>query len=205
MAYKRTDAIKLKQSLKMKQVVKTYDWDSIKEKRSKTIKENNSTIGRPKGITSKKTGWFKKCKMCDSTFWVVPSSDERRIYCSKACMSSDEVYIKKLRDVAKTYMQTEEYKSKKRDPNLPAYKRYAREVRMLTEKTYVQCVDIINPNRYTRTLCGVKGGWQLDHVKSIKKCYNEGVSVEQAADVSNLQMILWENNLAKRTYEKVKN
>lgn len=205
MAYIRTEEIKQKQSIKMRQATQSYDWVLIKQKAKETITQNGSKIGRPKGIPGKKTGWYKKCKMCNSDFWVVPSSDHRRVYCSRTCMHSDKVYIDKLRSMNKSYMQSEEYKNTKRDPNLPSYKKYANQVRVLTEQVYVKHVDVINPDRRVRTLCGVQDGWQLDHIKSIKKCYNEGMSVEQASDASNLQMIPWKDNLAKRTFEKVKN
>lgn len=48
--------------------------------------------------------------------------------------------------------------------------------------------------------CGVDGGWQLDHIKSVKECFSEGWTVEQASDASNLRMLTWQENLM-RNYE----
>lgn len=59
----------------------------------------------------------------------------------------------------------------------------------------------INPNRYTRTLCGVEDGWQLDHIIPIKECFLSGKPAEEAADKSNLRMLPWRDNLM-RQYKK---
>lgn len=79
------------------------------------------------------------------------------------------------------------------------WQKYARRVRFLTESTYAKYKDTINPNGYPRTLCGVEGGYQLDHIISVRECFDSGVSVEHCSDVSNLQMVTWERNLQKRT------
>jgi len=36
------------------------------------------------------------------------------------------------------------------------------------------------------------------------RCYNEDVSIEDASDINNLKMVPWQDNLAKRTFEKIK-
>ena len=57
---------------------------------------------------------------------------------------------------------------------------------------------MINPNRYTRTLCGVDSGWQLDHIVPIKECFEKGLSIEEASAVTNLRMLPWKNNLMRQ-------
>jgi transposase len=86
----------------------------------------------------------------------------------------------------------------KRNYNTPEYKRYARRVRHLTESTYTKYKEVINPNGYPRTLCGVEGGYQLDHILSIRECFDAGLTIEDCAKFENLQMIPWEENLQKR-------
>lgn len=86
--------------------------------------------------------------------------------------------------------------------NTPEYKKYSRRVRFLTEKVYAKYYGIINPDNKPRTLCGVPGGYQLDHKKSIRYCYDNGYSIEDCASVENLQIITWEENLKKRPYNK---
>ena len=86
----------------------------------------------------------------------------------------------------------------KREYNMNEYKKYSNKVRRLTEKNYVKCFDIINPNNYPRTLCGVDGGYQIDHKLSVRFCYDNNISEEVCACLDNLQMIEWTQNLNKR-------
>ena len=86
----------------------------------------------------------------------------------------------------------------KRNPNVPEYTKYMRRVRKLTEENYHANIDIINPNRYKRTLCGVKNGWQLDHIQPVKECFEKGISEEQAAAIENLRMLPWKENLMRQ-------
>ena len=90
---------------------------------------------------------------------------------------------------------------KMRNPNMPEYKKYAGAVHRATREIYKEHIDIINPNRYPRPLCGVKDGWQLDHIKSIKECFEAGIPPSEAAAVSNLRMLPWKDNLM-RQYKK---
>jgi transposase len=80
------------------------------------------------------------------------------------------------------------------------YKKYQRKVRWLTEKTYVDYKNFINPHNHPRTLCGVDGGYQLDHIIGVYECYISGTSIENCSDLKNLQMIPWKENLEKRNY-----
>jgi hypothetical protein len=83
-------------------------------------------------------------------------------------------------------------------PDSGPYQKYCRRVRHLTNKTYLDNEHVLNPLNLPRTLCGVPGGYQLDHIKGIRECFHDGWTVEQAAHLSNLQFISWESNLAKR-------
>jgi len=85
-----------------------------------------------------------------------------------------------------------------RQNNTTHYKKYCSKVRKLTEKNYVKYQNIINPNNYPRTLCGVEGGYQIDHKLSVRFCYNNNISEEVCSSVDNLQMLEWTKNLNKR-------
>lgn len=186
-------------------------WDpETKEERIRKWKDgfakSGKKVGRPKGPGEKKLPReVRKCVVCSDRFEEIVGR-ERRV-CSRACLPKDPEYIAKLRKAAQERdtapWNTEEYRAKKCNPNLPAYNRYARRVRILSDENYAKHADLLNPENHPRTLCGVEGGWQLDHIKSIKKCYNEGLCPEEAADVRNLQMIPWKDNLDKRTYEPI--
>jgi AraC-like DNA-binding protein len=78
------------------------------------------------------------------------------------------------------------------------YKKYCNKVRRLTEKNYVKYQNIINPNNYPRTLCGVDGGYQIDHKLSVRFCYDNNISEEVCSSADNLQMLEWSKNLNKR-------
>jgi hypothetical protein len=85
-----------------------------------------------------------------------------------------------------------------RQNNTTHYKKYCNKVRRLTEKTYVKYQNIINPNNYPRTLCGVEGGYQIDHKLSVRFCYDNNISEEVCSSIDNLQMLEWSKNLNKR-------
>lgn len=86
----------------------------------------------------------------------------------------------------------------KREIRKSEYQKYARKVRVLSEKNYVKYKEIINPNNYPRTLCGVEGGYQLDHILSVRESFDKGLKIEDCANVKNLQMLPWRHNLEKR-------
>lgn len=132
----------------------------------------------------------RKCisTTCNNTFTVVQSSKKK--YCSHSCQQT-------FANVAKKGVGSR----KIRNPNISEYRRYSRAVHRATREVYKEHIDIINPNRYTRTLCGVAGGWQLDHIISIKECFARGLSINEAAAVTNLRMLPWKDNLM-RQYSK---
>src|SRR6266705_1896315 len=69
------------------------------------------------------------------------------------------------------------------------------ELQRLSKENYQKYKDEINPKNYIRTLCGIEGGYQLDHIKSIKQCFNKGLSPKIVAKKNNLQMLPWKENL----------
>lgn len=198
MSYIRTEEIKQKQREKMLEKVKQYDFNDIDKKRKETIKKNGTTLGRKKGCIGKKLGRNKKCKCCSNEFWVKPSTENRK-YCSRTCKYSDPemiaVYVEKL-----TYGRIK--KSKENAHNTLEYKQYKNKVHRLSQKTYVDYKDTINPQNHPRTLCGVEGGYQLDHIKTVKECFDGGILPEVVADYKNLRMLPWKENVKRNTKEK---
>jgi 5-methylcytosine-specific restriction endonuclease McrA len=123
---------------------------------------------------------------CANTFTVVPS--KVRLYCCHRCHSLT---------LDNSHLQSPEVLKKRTKDTTPAYKRYKGLVHRLSGYTYTENIDIINPNRYTRTLCGIEGGWQLDHIIPIKECYEKGMTPEEASSISNLRMLPWKENLMR--------
>ena len=124
-------------------------------------------------------------KECNTTFTVNQASKKK--YCSHSCQQ-------RTANVAAKGIGSR----KVRNPATPEYKKYARQVHGLSQKIYEEYKQIINPNDYPRTLCGVEDGWQLDHITPIKECFEKGLTPQEAAQVSNLRMLPWKDNLMRQ-------
>lgn len=85
------------------------------------------------------------------------------------------------------------------NPNKCQFKDYRREVQSLTEKNYRLHKHIINPQDFPRTKCGVEGGYQLDHIVSVKEGFDRKLPIHDIANINNLQMLPWRKNRAKGT------
>lgn len=83
------------------------------------------------------------------------------------------------------------------NPNKSDFLKYAYAVRRVSEETYNLYQDVINPQNLPRTLCGIDGGYQLDHKISIKEGYDNHLNPEVLGHITNLQMLPWEANRAK--------
>lgn len=89
---------------------------------------------------------------------------------------------------------------KKRYPseyNLKEFSDYKKLVYKLSNKNYYDNISIINPDNYPRTIMGVAGGWQLDHIKPVNECFKEEIPPEEAASIKNLRMLPWKTNLMR--------
>lgn len=85
--------------------------------------------------------------------------------------------------------------------NGDTFKDYKNAVHRASHKTYLNNKQIINPHNHPRTRMGVDGGWQLDHIKPVAECFQNGISVTEASHVDNLRMLPWLDNLM-RNYNK---
>ena len=112
-------------------------------------------------------------------------------------MNDDPDFIQKLKDVDRSYMQTEEYRKTLMKDDTPEYKKYYGRVYRLTEKVYNSNIDSINPEGHTRGLCGVEGAYQLDHIIPVRFGFDNDIPPKVIADASNLQMLPWKDNLLK--------
>lgn len=74
---------------------------------------------------------------------------------------------------------------------------YYNKVVWASEKTYAQNKDLINPQDLPRTLCGVEGGYQLDHIVPIDYGWKNKLTVEEMSCKDNLRMLLWQDNRQK--------
>lgn len=83
------------------------------------------------------------------------------------------------------------------NPEKKEFQTYAYKVRQKTEKTYRTNIDVLNPNRLPRTVCGIKEGYQLDHKISIKEGFDKNIEPDILASIENLELIPWEENRGK--------
>lgn len=79
---------------------------------------------------------------------------------------------------------------------------YKAEVASLTNQTYKQHKKQINPNNLPRGKAGVDGAYHLDHIVPKRFCFDNNVPPPVCADVSNLQMIGWRENVGSRNHIK---
>lgn len=141
------------------------------------------------------------CPVCGKEKFVSPNIAHRRICCSRKCRYKDPVFIEQCKSVDRSYV-SKALSGRIINPNLPEYKKYCNKVHRLTSKIYKENIDIINPNNFPRTICGVDGGYQLDHIEPIKECFDAGKPAEYCARIDNLRMLPWRENLM-RNYAKV--
>jgi hypothetical protein len=156
-----------------------------------------SKKGKPKPEQSRRVE--VACHTCGDIMSRTPSSvaNKDRLYCGVKCMSSCGDRRSMLSSMDRSYMKTEEYSIAKSKPDTPAYRRYRNRVTKLTEKTYQENIDTINPERHPRTLAGVDGGYQLDHIVSVREGFDNGISEEEMSKLENLQLLPWKKNLEK--------
>ena len=101
-------------------------------------------------------------------------------------------HIKTMRARKAGFNSWDEYVEK-----YPHKKQYQSEVRRLTYQQPLNELANFELWVSSKGLCGIEGAYQLDHIVSIDEGYATGISPEQIADISNLQIIPWEENRAK--------
>lgn len=193
-------------SLETKKKMSASRQQAIKEGRACKPGKKHSAAARKKMSIAKqkaisegrwhkqKTGWYKSCIICNTSFYVTEYKKEKK-HCSSKCVNADPIWkenwLKKIRAIDRSNFK------RRCNPNLSEYKKYSGRVTRATEKTYKENIDIINPERHPRTLCGVVGGYQLDHIISKRHGFENNIPAEELAKVENLQIIPWEVNLKK--------
>lgn len=85
-------------------------------------------------------------------------------------------------------------KARRTDQNYDAWMEYKNRASYQTHKTYKANKELLNPHDYPITLCGVPGGYQIDHLLPRSVAYKLGISEEEVSHVDNLQVISWEDN-----------
>ena len=137
------------------------------------------------------------CKECNSEF----HRDRKAHYCSRDCyyknVTPPPLMVKKGKEhpgirskMKKLGLTWEEYNNWKDDK-----RRYRKEVWRITNQQPLHSLENFDK---PRTLAGVEGGYQLDHVISIEEGWNMKKNPYIIGSISNLRFITWEENLKKR-------
>jgi hypothetical protein len=105
----------------------------------------------------------------------------------------DEDAIKKMRATKAGFTSWEEYKQK-----YPSKKMYQNEVRRLTKKQPLHILPNYSKLEENWGKMGVDGAYQIDHIVSIDKGWKDMIPAEEIANISNLQVMKWEDNLRKQ-------
>lgn len=164
-------------------------------KRLNAQPKRGSKSNKPRPWQNKKS--TVRCCNCNREVQVVLSRVESFKYCSRKCMYTSSEYIAKLKNMDKSYMKTDDYRSSKRRLDTPEYRKYKNRVATLTKYVYEQNKDIINPKNLKRTIAGVDGGYHLDHIVSCREGFERGIPPEIISSVDNLQMLPWRENIMK--------
>jgi NUMOD3 motif len=184
--------------------------EEVKQKQSKSMRGKSSwNKGKRLSEETKSKMSFskrnlsieKECPQCKKN-WIAELYRERnKKFCSSVCyFQSRKGHT--INVGRKASNETKEKMSKTRkgriiNPDIKEFKRYKGRVHRLSSKNYIENIHIINPNNYPRTRCGIEGGYQLDHIMSVKKCFDNGISEEDASRLENLQLLPWKDNLNK--------
>jgi len=146
--------------------------------------------------------YFKNCPKCNvqigyTTKYKMVQGTKNNTLCNKCSTYQykknfkhiiTEESILKMRATKAGYSSWEEYLEK-----YPKKQQYRREVWKLTYRQPLKTL----PNWGKRGRCGVDGAYQLDHITSISEGFSKNISPEVIADMSNLRMLPWKENLLK--------
>jgi len=77
------------------------------------------------------------------------------------------------------------------------WEKYRADVHLATKVIYDKHHELINPDNLPRGKAGVEGAYQLDHIKSVRYCFDNDIPIDECAHIDNLQMLTWEENISK--------
>lgn len=156
--------------------------------------------GKPGSKKNKPKPWQTNgtnipCRACGKDMYVTKKANTK--YCSRSCMYGSEEYLNILKNIDRSYMQTEEYSATLRKESTLEYTKYSRRVHTLTARTYKLYEREINPLGLPRGVAGTPGAYHLDHKVPIKYGFANNISPEVIARKENLQILPWKENVKK--------
>lgn len=174
---------------------------------AKKLSKSLMGIKRPNRASNTREGkelkYWRVCPSCKKDIgYVIKWSCTRANRDNAICNScSNEVYKKSWIYVIKDEHIKKMAAKKAGYETFTAYmadldkkKKYYREVRLITKQ---QNISLLENFDKLRGLCGVEGAYQLDHVISVSKGYQDNISPDIIGSISNLQIVPWKINLLK--------
>lgn len=140
-----------------------------------------------KRVYSRKDGFVRA-----STNGTLCNSCSNIIYKKSWTYVITDEHIKKMAATKAGYETFEAYQS-----DLDQRKKYYRQVRKLTKQQPIHQLKNYNKLITNRGLNGTNGAYQLDHIIPVSRGYEQGLPPEKVADLTNLQIIPWKDNLLK--------
>lgn len=138
------------------------------------------------------------CKTCGKEFLVSPSDIVAgRKFCSRVCKDTNPEWRQFLKNVDRTYSRPG-----LRKDDTPEFTRFKNKVHRLTQKTYLANIKILNPLGLVRGLAGTNDVYHLDHIISVRKGYDIGMTAEDLSKLENLRMLPWKENISRNKKEK---
>jgi hypothetical protein len=78
--------------------------------------------------------------------------------------------------------------------NKTEFKKYKSDVHRITSQ---QDISLLEHSDKPRGRCGVDGAFQLDHIVSVKRGFDENIPAEVIGSIDNLQLLPWKQNRDK--------
>lgn len=140
-----------------------------------------------------------QCSVCSTNFKRSYQIAKRSLTkCNKIfCYNCSRKNVGKNMDTSNMIKASKKRIGKKHpryNPNKDKFKLYASEVRKITKR---QPLDLLDNYDKPRTICGIEGGYQLDHVVSIKEGFEKDIPAKYIGSLVNLKFVPWEENRKK--------
>lgn len=166
--------------------------------------DRSKSTGRPRTTTD-----IEKICDCGKSF-VIRSIKKQKTYCSPECYYQFRVHIpsddhrKIVSEKAKERWKAPTQsmldgidKRRLSEDEIKRYSSYRNRLANITEKTYNEFKEDINPHNYVRGLAGIDGVYHLDHIIPAKFGFENGIPPEVLGSKDNLQMLPWRVNIIK--------
>lgn len=196
-SYVRTAEHRARHSERMKTLHSSGSVDYV----ARAEKWKKSVEGVKVGRKKVKVAIHKICQTCYVSF-LTERYDQK--YCGFYCYSQREFtpedYTQRKLAAAKAAAKMKGVRRPRLSKEqLNEYRHFKNRTYRLSDCTYHDNIELINPNLHPRTRHGVKGGWQLDHIVTVREGFDKGMSPEELSVVGNLRMLPWRENVGRNS------